>query len=75
MAGAGNRDVSEAGIEKVRVDAGVGVYQDAVCSEALRAVTGDCISVVKVTVLFGVEFYPAIIVKTCGNEPIRCRTL
>ena len=72
MAGAGNRDVSEAGIEEVRVNAGVGIYQDALCSEALRAVAGDCIPVVKVTVLLGVEFYPAVIVKTRGNEPIRC---
>jgi hypothetical protein len=70
MAGAGNRDVSETGIEEVGVDAGVGVYQDALCSKALRAVAGDCISVVKVTVLLSVEFYPAVIVKACGYESL-----
>jgi hypothetical protein len=46
---AGNRDVAEAGVEEVRVNAGVGIYQDALCGEAPRAVAGDCISVVKVT--------------------------
>ena len=39
---------SETGIEKVGVDAGVGIYQDAFCREALRAVTSDCTSVVKI---------------------------
>ena len=67
MAGAGNRDVSKAGIEEIRVDAGIGIYQDALCGEALRAVAGDCISVVKVTMLLGVEFNPAVIVKADGN--------
>ena len=71
VAGAGNRDVSEAGIEEVRVDAGVGIYQDALCSEALRAVAGDSIPVVKVRMLFGIEFDSAVIVKTRGNESIR----
>ena len=64
MAGAGNRDISEAGIEEVRVNARVGIYQDALRSEALRAMAGDCVAMVKVTVLLGVEFYPAVIVKT-----------
>jgi hypothetical protein len=48
VAGAENGDISETGIEKVGVDAGVGIYQDAFCREALRAVTSDCTSVVKI---------------------------
>jgi hypothetical protein len=71
VAGAGNRDVSKAGIEEVRVNAGVGIYEDALCSEALRAVAGDCITVIKVAVLLGVKFYPAVIIKTGGNNPAR----
>jgi hypothetical protein len=67
VACAGNRDVAEAGVEEVRVNAGVGIYQDALCGEALRAVAGDCISVVKVPMLLGVEFNPAVIVKADGN--------
>jgi hypothetical protein len=70
-AGSGNRYVSKAGIEEVRVDARVGIYQDALCSEALRAVAGDCIPVVKVRVLFGIKIDSAVIVKTCCNESIR----
>jgi len=72
VAGAGNRDVSEAGVEEVRMNAGVGIYQDALCGKALRAVTGDCISVVKMAMLFCVEFDPAIVVKTSGNYSPRC---
>ena len=75
VAGAGNRDVSEAGIEEVRVNAGIGIYQDALRGEALRAVAGDRIAMVKVTMLFGVKFDPAVIVKTGGNESVRCNGL
>ena len=39
MAGAGDGDVGEAGVEQVRVDAGIGVNEDAFGSEALGAVT------------------------------------
>ena len=71
VAGAGNRDVSKAGIEEIRVDAGIGIYQDALSGEALRAVAGDRIPVIKVTVLLGIEFYPAVVIKTRGNQAIR----
>ena len=36
---------------------------------------GDCVPVIKMTVLLSVEFYPAVVIKTCGNEPIRCNGL
>jgi len=38
VAGARNGDVGEAGVEQVRVDAGVGMDEDAFGGEALRAV-------------------------------------
>src|SRR5271154_7017875 len=63
VAGAGNGDISKPGIEEVRVNTGIGIYEDALCSEALRAVAGDGIPVIKVTVLLGVEFYSAVVVK------------
>jgi hypothetical protein len=40
VAGAGNGDVGEAGVEKVWVDAAIGVDQNAFGGKALRAVTG-----------------------------------
>jgi hypothetical protein len=55
VTGAGDGDVGEAGVEQVRVNACVGVNEDAFGSEALRAVTGDGVSVVEVTMLAGVE--------------------
>ena len=38
--GAGDGDVGEAGVEQVRVNAGVRVNEDAFCGEALGAVAG-----------------------------------
>jgi hypothetical protein len=38
VAGAGDGDVAEAGVEQVRVDAGIGMDEDAFGSEALGAV-------------------------------------
>ena len=53
VAGAGDGDVAEAGVEQVRVDAGVGVNENAFGGEALGAVAGDGIAVVEMTMLAG----------------------
>jgi hypothetical protein len=44
MAGAGDGNVAEAGVEQVRVDPSVSVNENAFGGEPLRAVTGDGIS-------------------------------
>lgn len=41
MAGAGGGDVAEAGAERIRMDAGVGVDEDALGGESLGAVAGN----------------------------------
>jgi len=63
VAGAGEGDVGEAGVEQVGVDAGIGVNEDAFGGEALGTVTGDGIAVVEMTVLAGVELDVAIVVE------------
>ena len=65
VAGAGDGDVAEAGVEQVRVDAGVGVDENALGGKALRTVTGDGVAVVEMTVLAGVEFDLAAVVEAC----------
>ena len=68
VAGAGDGDVGEAGVEQVWVDAGIGVNEDAFGGKALGAVTGDGVAVVEMTMLAGVEFDLAVIVEA-GREP------
>ena len=63
MAGAGDGDVPEAGVEQIRVDAGIGVNEDALGREALGAVTGDGVAVVEMTMLAGVELDLAVVVE------------
>ena len=70
VASAGDGDVAEAGVEQVRVDAGIGVNEDAFGGEALRAVAGDSIAVVEMRMLPGVEFDLAVIAKACGDAAI-----
>ena len=41
MAGAGDGDVAEAGVEQVRMDAGVGIDEDTLGCESLGAVAGN----------------------------------
>lgn len=41
MAGTRDGNVGKTGVEQVRVNAGVGLNEDAFCGEALRAVAGD----------------------------------
>ena len=70
MAGAGDGDVGEAGVEQVRVDAGIGVNENAFGGEALGAVTGDGIAVVEMTMLAGVELDLAVVVEAGGDAAI-----
>ena len=70
MASAGDGDVAEAGVEQIRVDAGIGVYEDALSREALRAVTGNGVAMVKMTMLGGVEFDLAVVVEADGQAII-----
>ncbi len=71
VAGAGNGDVAEAGIEQVGVDAGIGVDEDAFGGEALGAVTGDGVAVIEMAMLIGVEFDLAVVVEAGGDAAIR----
>ena len=55
VACAGDGNVSEAGVEEVRVNAGVGVHEDTLGSESLGTVAGDSVSMVEVAMLVGAE--------------------
>jgi hypothetical protein len=61
---AGDGDVAKAGVEKVWVDAGIGVNQDALGGETLRAVAGDGVAVVEMAMLAGAELDLAVAVET-----------
>src|ERR1700722_14232159 len=63
-------NVGKAGVEQVRVDAGIAVDEDAFSSESLGAVTGDGVAVVEMTMLVGVEFDQAIVVEADGYATI-----
>ena len=71
VTGSGDGDVAEAGVEQVRVDAGIGVNEDAFGGEALGAVTGDGVAVVKMTMISGVKLDLAVVVEARGNLAIR----
>ena len=71
MAGAGDCHVAETGVEQVRVNASIGIDQDALCGESLGAVASDRIPVIKMTVLTSAEFYSPVVVETGRNLPIR----
>ena len=70
VAGAGDGNVAEAGVEQVRVDPSVSVNENAFGGEALGAVTGDGIAVVEMTMLDGVEFDLAVVVEACRKPTI-----
>jgi integrase len=69
VAGAGDGDVGEAGVEQIWVDTRVGIDEDALGGRALGAVTGDGVAVVEMTMLAGVEFDLAVVVEfqTAGS--------
>jgi len=64
MACAGHSDVSEPRVEQVRMDAGVGIHQDAFCRQTLGAMAGDGIAVIEVTVFNRIEVELAVVVET-----------
>jgi hypothetical protein len=70
VAGAGDGDIAEAGVEQIRVDTGIGVDENAFGGKALGAVTGDGVAVVEMTMLAGVEFDQAVIVEACEEPTI-----
>src|SRR5580698_5250124 len=63
-------NVAEAGVEKVRVDPSVSMNENAFGGEPLRAVTGDGIAVVEMTMLNGVEFDLAAVVEACRKSTV-----
>jgi hypothetical protein len=71
VAGAGDGDVAEAGVEQIWVDARIGVNEDAFRGEALGTVTGDGVAVVEMTMISGVKFGLAVVVEARGNLAIR----
>src|SRR6204780_4556442 len=63
-------NVGEAGVEQVRVDAGIAVNEDAFGGKALGAVTGNGVAVIEMTMLVGVEFDLAVVVEADGQATI-----
>src|SRR5271165_7010446 len=61
------RNVGEARVEQVWVDAGIAVNEDAFSGKALGTVTGNGVAVIEMTMIFGVEFDQAIVVEPGGG--------
>ena len=72
VARAGDGDISEAGVEQVRVNACIGVHQDALGGEALGAMAGDGVAMIEMAMLTGIEFDLPVVVETGGDLAIRC---
>ena len=53
------------------MNTGVGVNQDALGGESLRAVTGNGITVIEVPVFGSIEFDAAIVIDSDGNSTVR----
>src|ERR1700721_2561294 len=70
VTGAGDRDVSEAGVQQVWVDAGIGVNEDAFRGEALGTMASDSVAVVEMRMISGAKFDLAVVIETRGNLPI-----
>ena len=70
VAGAGDGNVAEAGVEQVRVDPRVSVNENAFGSEPLRAVTRDGIAVVEMTMFDGIELDLTTVVEACTKPTI-----
>jgi len=75
VAGAGDGDVGEAGVEQVWVDVCVGVNEDSLGGEALGAVTGDGIAVVEMAMFPSVEFDLVIVVEACRDQAVEMNRL
>ena len=61
-----DRNVGEAGVEQVWVDAGIAMNEDEFSSESLGAMTRDGVAMVEMTMLVGVEFDQAVVVEADG---------
>ena len=72
VASARDGHVGEARVEQVRVDAGIGVNEDAFGGKALGAVTGNGIAVVEMTMFVGAKFDLAVVVEAGGHVAIGC---
>jgi len=70
VACAGDGDVAEARVEEVRVNAGIGMNEDAFGGEALGAVAGDGVPVVEMSMLTGVELDRPVVVEAGGEMGI-----
>ena len=70
MAGTGDGNVAEAGVEQVGVDGGIGVNENVFGGEALGAMAGDGVAVVEMTMLAGVELDLAVVVEACTEPTI-----
>jgi len=71
VAGAGDGDVAEARVEQVRMNAGIGVHEDALGGESLGTVAGHGIPMVEMAMFCGVEFDLAVVVETGRNAAVR----
>ena len=71
VAGARDGDVPETGIEQIRVNAGVGIDQNAFRGETLGTVAGNSVAVVEMAMLFGIEFDLPVIVEAGRDAAIR----
>ena len=67
MTSAREGDVAEAGVEQVRVNAGIGMDEHALGDEALGTVAGDGITMIEVAMLAGVELYLPVVVQAGGE--------
>ena len=67
VARARDRNVAEAGVEQVRMDASIGVNEDAVGGDALGAVARDGVAVVKMTMISGAKLDLAVVVEARGD--------
>jgi hypothetical protein len=63
MTGTGDGDVCEAGVEQIGMNRGIGIDQDALRRETLRAMTGDGVTVIKVTMFNGIEVDFAFVIE------------
>jgi hypothetical protein len=71
VAGAGDGNIAESRVEQIRVDTDIGVDENAFGREALRAMTGDGIAVVEMTMVACVELDLAVVVEAGEETAIR----
>ena len=70
VAGARDRDITEAGVEQVRMDARVCVNEDAFRGQALGAVAGDRVTMIEMAMLASVKLDVAVVVEASRDAAI-----